>query len=69
MRVIDDDYSIAGHNSGTSVAEKVDVGGVDVIVCIARCLLSAEPSSEFSLPLGDGGRVAAASIPSGLQRD
>ena len=54
MRVVGD-YSIAGHNSGTSVAEKVDVGDVDVIVGIARCLLLAEPSSEFSLPLGDGG--------------
>ena len=54
LRVVDD-YSIAGHNNGTSVAEKVDVGGVDVIVGIARCLLSAEPSSDFSLPLGDGG--------------
>ena len=53
LRVIDD-YSIAGHNNGTSVAEKVDVGGVDVIFGIARCLLSAESSSELSLPLGDG---------------
>ena len=31
VRVIDD-YSVAGHNGATSVSEKVDVGGFDVVV-------------------------------------
>ena len=39
VRVIDD-YSICGHNDCTAVEEKVDVGGVDVIVNAAKAMMT-----------------------------
>ena len=52
-----DDYSIYGHNECTGTSERIDVGGVDNVVSIARCLMQVlGPDSamvEVSLPDGD----------------
>ena len=48
-----DDYTFAGQNGATSVAEKIDAGGVDV-VWIARCLLLAEPGGDINIQLSTG---------------
>ena len=56
-----DDYTFAGQNGATSIAEKIDTGGVDVVVGIARCLLLAEPGGDINIQLSTG-EVASATI-------
>ena len=54
-----DDCTFAGQNGATSIAEKVDTGGV--VVGIARCLLLAEPGCDFNIQLSCG-EVASTTI-------
>ena len=61
-----DDYSVAGHNMATSVGEKVDMGGIDTVVAIARQMLAAASSRNFAIGLDDG-RVIDGKVHSSLQ--
>ena len=56
-----DDHTFAGQNGATSIAEKVNTGGVDVVVGIARCLLLAEPGGDCNIQLSTG-EVASTTI-------
>ena len=51
-----DDYSVYGHNDATSLPEKIDVGGIDEVVHIARAMLMAVDASRRSVQtaLADG---------------
>ena len=53
-----DDFTFAGQNGATSIAVKIDTGGVDVVVGIARCWSLAEPGGDINIQLSTG-EVAA----------
>ena len=62
-----DDYTFAGQNGATFIAEKIDTRGVDVVVRIDRCLLLAEPGGDINIQLSTG-EVASATITLTKQR-
>ena len=44
-------FTFAGLNGATSIAEKIDTKGVDVVVGIARCVLLAECGGDINIQL------------------
>ena len=42
-----DDYSVAGHNAATSVEERVDMGGIDVVASLGRTMLAIDSARHF----------------------
>lgn len=42
-----DDYSVAGHNAATSVEERVDMGGIDVVASLGRTMLAIDSAGHF----------------------
>ena len=51
-----DDYSLNGHNECTETSEKIDVGGIDNVLAIVRCLMKVlgEKGDKVEVQLPDG---------------
>ena len=49
-----DDYSLSGQNGAVSVAERIDMGGIDTVVGLARLLAGRSAGDSISFEKADG---------------